>query len=352
MTTLIQHQYRLRRVLIAAMLFGLLLSACLPDLPPPQSTITPILPTSTPTPIPLPTSTLPPLGQSGNPLRLAVVSEEFDQGQLNAAIQLAARLDELTDIRIQAEIYLSHQEVLAGLRNQTIQIAFLPPLTYLLAQRRYQAEVALLTNHFGVYQYGTQFLARNDGRFSIYFDPQSNQSTADGLTALRQFNDLRPCWTEPDSISGFILPAGLLLQNQVSIEPAVIIQSHTAVIRALYTRGICDFGATFAYTGDPRTASSLTDLGDLEDEIIVIWQSDAVIPNTNISYHPRLEEDVRSDLTEAFLEIASTEAGLILLTNALDYEVQALKEVDDSIYDPLRIIIRQTQTDLNAAVGK
>jgi phosphonate transport system substrate-binding protein len=341
----------LKRVCISALIVGLFLSACLPPLPPPQPTITPLPPTATHTPIPVPTSTLPPLGESGNPLRLAVVSENFDQEQFNAAIELSALLDQLTGYRIQAEMYTSYQEVMDGLRNQTVQIAFLPPLTYLLAQRRFAADVALLSNHFGVYQYGSKFLAHKDSNFSVYFDPQTNQSTADGMVALRQFANRRPCWTEPSSTSGFILPEGLLIQNQVTIQPPVIIQSHTAVIRALYARDICDFGATFAYTGDPRTASSLSDLNSVEDEIVVVWQSEAVIPNTNISFHPRIEQ-FREALTEAFLEVASTEEGLALISNAIDYEVQALKAVDDSIYDPLRTIVRDAKTDLNEAIGR
>jgi phosphonate transport system substrate-binding protein len=341
----------LKRVCISAIIVGLFLSACLPPLPPPQPTITPLPPTATPTPIPVPTSTLPPLGESGNPLRLAVVSENFDQEQFDAAIELSAQLDRLTGYRIQAEMYTSYQEVMDGLRNQSVQIAFLPPLTYLLAQRRFSADVALLSNHFGVYQYGSKFLAHKDSNFSIYFNPENNQSTADALVALRQFAGRRPCWTEPSSTSGFILPAGLLVQHQVDTQPAVIIQSHTAIVRALYARDICDFGATFAYTGDPRTASSLSDLNSVEDEIIVVWQSDAVIPNTNISFHPMIVQ-FREALTEAFLEIASTEAGLSLISNAIDYEVQALKAVDDSIYDPLRTIVRDANTDLNGTIGR
>jgi phosphonate transport system substrate-binding protein len=352
MRLIFPHCHQLKRILIAALIAVLLLTACFPPLPSPEATITPILPTPTLTPVPLPTSTLAPIGEEGNPLRLAVVSESFDQNQLNTAIQLAARLDELSGYRIQAEMFSSYDEVVNGLRNQTIQIAFLPPLTYLLAQRRFQAQAALLSNHFGVYQYGSQFLAHRDSQFNIYFDPQTNQSTAEAGTALVQFFDKRPCWTEPDSTSGYIVPAGLLVQYRVPLEPAVLIQSHTSVIRALFTGGICDFGATFAYTGDPRTASSLSDMPGVEDEIVVIWQSDAIIPNTNVSFHPVLEEDVREALTEAFLEVSSTDDGLDLLTNATAYEIQALKVIDDSIYDPLRTIVRQTETDLNTTIGK
>jgi phosphonate transport system substrate-binding protein len=341
----------LRTILFTAILPGLLLSACLPALPPTQATITPLAPTATTAPVALPTP-LPPLGDPGNPLRLAVVSETSDAAQLEAAIQLAARLDELTGVRLQAEIFPTYEDVLLGLRNEVIQIAFLPPLTYLLAQRRNQADVALLINQFGVYQYGSKFLAHKDSQFNIYFDPQTNQSTADAPTALGQLSGKRPCWTETDSISGYILPAGLLEQNQVSTEPAVLIQSHTAVIRALHARGICDFGATFAHTGDPRTASSVADLPGVQEEIVVIWQSDAIIPNTNISYHPSLPDDLRASLTASFLEIASTQEGLTLLTNALAFEVQALRAETDSIYDPLRAMIRYTQTDLNGTVGR
>jgi ABC-type phosphate/phosphonate transport system substrate-binding protein len=91
---------------------------------------------------------------------------------------------------------------------------------------------------------------------------------------------------------------------------------------------------------------------EVDEEIVVIWQSDAIIPNTNVSFHPVLEEDVHEALTEAFLEVSSTDTGLDLLTNATAYEIQALKVIDDSVYDPLRTIVRQTQTDLNTTIGK
>jgi phosphonate transport system substrate-binding protein len=352
MKIFIQQHTPLKRILILIVISGLMLSSCFPSLPSPDATITPIVPTATETPTPMPTSTLPPFGEAGNPVRLAVVSEEFDQEQLDAAINLADRLAQLTGYAIQAEMFSSYQEIIDGLRDQKIQIAFLPPLTYLLAQRRNQARVALLANNFGVYQYGTQFLARSDSPFSIYYDPQSNQSTAEADIALRQFEAHRPCLTEPISISGYILPTGLLSQYQVATAPAVVTQSHTSVIRALYAGGLCDFGATFAYTGDARTASSLSDLAEVDDEIVVVWQSEAVIPNTNISFHPHLAEEISLVITDAFLEIASTEAGLATMTSAVNYEIQALKIVDESIYDPLRGIVRQAQTDLNSTIGR
>jgi hypothetical protein len=40
------------------------------------------------------------------------------------------------------------------------------------------------------------------------------------------------------------------------------------------------------------------------------------------------------------------------MTSAVNYEIQALKIGDESIYDPLRGIIRQAQTDLNSTIGR
>jgi hypothetical protein len=75
----------------------------------------------------LPTSTLAPLGEVGNPLRLAVVAEEFDQIQLNAAIELASQLDSLTGYHIQAEMVSSYTDVVDGCETRPFKLPFCPP---------------------------------------------------------------------------------------------------------------------------------------------------------------------------------------------------------------------------------
>jgi phosphonate transport system substrate-binding protein len=234
------------------------------------------------------------------------------------------------------------------------EIAFLPPLTYLYASERGLVEAALLTNHFGVYEYGTQFLANAEAGFTIYFDPLSGQNSAGPEVALPQFAGKRPCWVDPGSVSGYVVPAGLLATNQITIGTAAFSQSHTAVIRALYIKGVCDFGATFSFTGDPRTASSvLADLPDAIDRIPVVWRSEAVIPNLNISYLTGLSEQTRNNLNQAFVELAAGEEGRSVLTSATGgYEIDALKVVDDSLYDDLRKYSRALELDLSGLLGK
>jgi phosphonate transport system substrate-binding protein len=205
-----------------------------------------------------------------------------------------------------------------------------------------------------VYQYGSQFLANVSSGFTPFFDPISGLSSADAATALEQFRDMRPCWVEPQSASGYILPAGLLQVNGITSQPGVLAQTHTAVVRALYIKGICDFGATFGISGDPRTASAVQqDLPDVMNRVLIIWRSEAVIPNLNLSLLAGLSEADRQTLTTAFLDLSKEEDGKALLSlSAGNYQIDDIKAVQDSIYDPLREVSDALNIDLQDMIGK
>jgi phosphonate transport system substrate-binding protein len=329
----------------------MLLSGCLSATP----TITPgPLQTATPTPLPTATATPMPPGSPENPLILGLVAASADQNLDPAAQDLAGRLALSSKLAVAARVFNSYEALMKALENGETHIAFLPPLTYLYAGQHGLAEAVLLANHFGVYEYGTQFLANAESGFTVYFDPQSGQNSAAADLALAQFSGKRPCWVDPDSASGYILPAGLLLENKIETAVPAFSQSHTAVIRTLYVKGICDFGATFSYTGDPRTASGvLGDLPDAIERIPIIWRSDAFIPNLNISTIAGLNDKTRNALTTAFLDLAGTPEGRLVLSAAAgDYDIEALKAIDDSRYDALRGAAEALDLDLRKLVGK
>jgi phosphonate transport system substrate-binding protein len=347
---------RINAVIILAGLFllaGLLLSACNTDQQPNGRTPTPTL-TLTPTFPPTLTPTPHPLGSTENPFVVGLVSPEEDPQIAAAAVELARQLSDQSGVAVTGRVLTSHAALLQAMGEGSIHITWLPPMTYVYASQRGLAEAALLTNHFGVYQYGAQFLANTERGFQPYFDPISGLNSADAMTALQQFDGLRPCWVEPLSVSGYIVPAGLMAANNYQTQTPVFIQSQTAVIRALYIRGICDFGATFAISGDPRTASAVqVDLPDVMNRILVIWRSDAVIPNLNISYLAGLSEGNRLTLNNAFLEIASSQDGLALLElSAGNYEIAELRAIDDSLYNPLRVLIQAANINPLEMIGR
>jgi phosphonate transport system substrate-binding protein len=313
----------------------------------PTLTMTATLPpTLTPTPVPL--------GRPENPFVIGLVSETEDPQIEAAANELALQIANLSGLSVRGMVYPSYQALLDDLSFGKVHIAWLPPLTYLFASQSGLAEVALLTNHFGVYEYGTQFLANIESMFVPYHDPISGLNMVDGPTALAQFQDMRPCWVDPLSASGYVLPAGLLKEYGINTAPAVLTQNHPAVVRALYVKGICDFGATYAISGDPRTASAVQeDLPDATDRVIIIWRTDPVIPNLNLSFIAGLSESNRLDLTNAFLDLAKTPEGKSLLSlSAGNYQIEEVKVVEDDIYDPLRQAAEALEADLREFIGK
>jgi phosphonate transport system substrate-binding protein len=321
-----------------------------------SSTSTPtVTPTNNPsgTQEPTPTATPEPLGSPANPLILGLVKPDSGADISASADELAKQLDALAGYSVKATVFTSYPLLLAGLEEGKVHIVMLPPFTYLRARQLKLAEAALLSNHLGVFQYGTQFMAHVDSGFQSFFDPTQNQSTGDASAALKQFQGKRPCWVEPQSASGYIVPLGLLNQNQIKVPDGVVAQSHNAVVRALYVKGICDFGASFSTYGDPRTSSAVQqDLKDVMDKVLIIWRSEPIIPNLNVSYLPEIPVDMRQNISKAFTDLSDGSDGKSLLGKATDYDIQGFKTADDGAYDALRNLVEQNRIELETLVGK
>ncbi len=342
--------FRHLSLLIAILMAVFLMSAC-------QETGGDSTPTADipATPAPSPSPTPAPLGSQANPIVIGFLLESgSDSRNTNAMDEIAQGIAEATGLSVISSTYGEPLALFTALEEGQAHLAWLHPLTYIYARERNLVEVGLLTNHFGSYYYGSQFLANIQSGFFSYFDPNINQSTADAATALFQLHGRRPCWVDPGSISGYILPLGILEANGIETQPAVIAQTHTAVIRALYIKGVCDFGATFAISGDPRTSSAvLDDLTDAGDRVIVIWQSEADIPNLNLSYANEVPAATVRAINEWFIEFIKSGHGKSTLTRALNgYDVQDLRVVDDSIYDPLRSAVDLAGADVSQWVGR
>jgi phosphonate transport system substrate-binding protein len=294
-----------------------------------------------------------PLGSQGNPLRMGYVIDPANAESPLAGANLAARLGELTGYSVELAPHADYITLMTSLYNEQVHMVWLPPVTSLAAQKSGLADAALIVNHFGVYAYGTQFLANVNQEATTYFDPVTNLNTADPVTALGQFAGLRPCWTEPESISGYILPAGILSQIGVISQPAVWSQTSSAVIRSLYVEGVCEFGATFAISGDPRTSSEILDnLPDVMSKVEVIWRSEPIIPNLSLSFTPPVDEKLAKELNAAWQEIDQQPEALAWLSTMLDYDVQAVRGIDNSYFDALRTYLDILQIDPHSLIGK
>ena len=354
---------RVRRVFFILLTACLLLSACKSqDTPAPGPTPTrdtgtlpaaTRAPQLTSSPFPTATATPPPLGSPGNPIIIGLLMAQSNPLVTTGGEQLATQLSQITGYTFQAQPFDSYPAILAALETGRVQVTWLPPFTYILAHNKGLVDAALMSNHFGTYAYGAMFLANQDSGFTPFFDPNTNQNTADAGPALRQFEGKLPCWVEPKSASGYIVPAGLFAMEKISLQSPVLIQSFNSVVRALYVKQLCDFGATYAISGDPRTASAIQlAFPDVMNKVVVIWRTDAVIPNLGLVYQTHLPKAIRQLLTDALLHWVKTDAGKAALTNANQYDIGDFKTIDDSFYDPLRAYLQASAVDLTTLVGR
>ncbi len=354
-----ENTFNTARCLLALLILVTgLLSACTPATPTPAPTTTPSTtplplesqtPTRESTPRPTLTPTLPPLGDEGNPVKIGFILRPELVEQEEAAEDIAFLIAEDTGYAVEASFYPDFISLSSAIMDGDLDLFWLAPFEYLYLNWEGAAEIVLVTNHLGVYAYGVQFMAHIDRGFTPYYDPETGQSDGNMIIALQQFAGTRPCLINPDSIPGYFVPMGLLANASTPTRDPVFAYDYSAVVRALYIQGICDFGVGYALIGDPRTAGDVQqDLPDVQEQVQVIWQSEGIIPNLNLSTSTNLPLNIEYRLKEAFLNLSETEEGLTLITTALDYQVDALKEVSDQFYNPLRDAIVPLEPDLEA----
>jgi phosphonate transport system substrate-binding protein len=315
------------------------ISGCNPINTEVQETPTIARPTATLHPTRIPTTY--PLGTSENPIIIAHLVESNSDSIQNLGKPLMDTLMQSTNLEIQYLVYDDPKQAFSDLRNAKIHFIWLQPLTYLAAYQRDLIYPLFVTNHYGIYKYGTQFLANKSSGYVQYFDPASNQNTTSEEFALTQFDGDRPCWTDPSSLSGTIVPFGILSKNGIQFLPPTYLISHSSVVRALYIKGICDFGATFAYSGDPRTSSQvISDLPDALDQIEILWQSDPIIPSLSFNASQQLPQDIIEKIADSLFQVSKQEDGPALITESLNYDVQGLMSIDNDFYDPLKELVQ------------
>ncbi len=262
---------------------------------------------------------------------------------------IAAKLSEMTGLTIKTVVPTNYAAMIEAMGAGQAHIGWLAPVQYIVAHGKGYADVALATIRNGSDHYGFQFIANaawtdKDGNtLTSYYDAATAANTADAATALAQFADKKPCWTDPLSSSGYVLPSGLLKSLEIKTKSGAWVQGHPTVIKSVYLspKGeICDFGATYI---DARSAVT-ADFPDVNDKVVIIWVSEPFIPNDNVSFASGLSAELREKIAKALLDLAGTEDGRALLKSG-GYSIEGLKEADDTFYDEFRVYLEASGID-------
>jgi phosphonate transport system substrate-binding protein len=328
-------------LLVAALVLG----ACAQATP----TEAPVVPTEVPTVAPPPPTEVP-LGSPDKPIIMALAPSANTQELMAGGEAIAAKLTELTGYTISVTVPTNYAALIEAMGSGNAQIGWLPTVPYIVAYQKGYATVGLVTLRNGADHYAFEFLVNqakiDDGTFKVYYDAATGKNTADAATALAQFGGKRPCYTDPLSSSGYLVPAGFLATSGIKTLAGAWVQGHPTVVKSVYLspKGeICDFGTVYV---DARTAVT-KDFPDVNDKVAIVFVSDPIIPNDTVSFVAGMDPTMRQKLVDALLKLASTDEGLQLLKDG-GYSIGGLKAVDDSFYDEYRVYLESINFDINS----
>jgi phosphonate transport system substrate-binding protein len=328
------------------LLLAFLLTACNLPLAPFRATATPGGPSVTPTM----DLTRTPLGTSTNPIVVALPPSASSAAQESAQAMIA-QLSEMSALSFVTVTPSSYTELVAELGAGRVHVAWLPPFPYLLAVQKGYADAPMAATIEGRDRVASEFLvnARLLGLtgFKTYYNPASGENITDAASALAQFKNKIPCWTDAYSAEGYVVPLGLLKENHVRTRPGAFLQGDLTVVKSLHLDpegGICQFGATYA---DARSLLAV-DQPDVKDRVVIVWMTDPIVPYDAVVYASGLDADMRTRLTAALMTMAQTEQGSASMFGA--YGCDGLKFADDSAYDELRHYLQLSGLNLSALV--
>ena len=329
------------------------LSAC--NMPTPDTSATETPATASPastddgsgiaTPTDVPTER-PELGQPGNPILLALPPSQIMDGEvISNGQQLAALLEEQSGFRIVAVAPSSYTDLIEALRIGNAHIGGLPPYALVKAYGQGAVTAAFASTENESATYGAQFLARSD-RFESFFDPNAGRNFKEPTDALAQFSGKKPCWTTPDSLSGYRLPSGILNWYQIPVQEGAFVQSHFSVVRAIVLGSVCDFGATYI---DAREYPVLADeYPHIMDEVIVVWQIPPLIPYDGLFLSTTLPAETRLQLIAALQQVALSGEGQRLIKSL--YNIENMIPVEDIFYTEFVRYITASNADWDSLV--
>ncbi len=316
------------------------------------ATPTAVPPTAVPQPTKVPPTAVPPtavpttnpLGTSAMPIVMAFAPSTSTQTLSTGGQALADSLKAATGYEFSVTVPTNYAALIEAMGSGNAQIGWLPPAAYIVAKAKGYADVAVVAMRNGSDHYGFQYIANVAQGFTAYYDPATGKDTADAATALAQFAGKKPCWTDPLSASGYLVPSGFLASSGIKTSAGAWVQGHPTVVKSVYLspKGeICNFGATYVPMPDITA-----DFPDAASKVVTIWISDPIIPNDTVAFGASVPADIRAKITDALIQIGSTADGQKLLKGA-GYNWGGVEKVDDSFFDAFRVYLQSIKFDFN-----
>ena len=312
------------------------------------------------------------VGTSDNPVQVLFVPSVSATAITSGGDIMAAALKEATGLEFEVVVptsYAATIEAMCAARDTSM--GFIPGLGYVLASELCGVDVSFAAVRFGLDVYYAQFIARRDS----------------GIETIADLDGKTWAYPDPGSTSGYLAPLPMLEEAGITVAEEVTGLGHTGTVRAVYN-GEADFGTTFfsppllaegtweygdapdipddlvpecavtpedrLFCGDIRVLDARAGLREEAPDIVQqvkIIDISVPIPNDTLSFGPDFPADLRTQIEEALVAFAETDAWEESIGNADFYDWSGLAPTNDAAYDPVRVMVEAADIDLENVGG-
>jgi len=361
--------------LSVVMMASVLLAACAPATPvatevPPTEAPTAVPPTAEPTAVPEPA-----IGSPEHPIKVLFVPSVDANIIVTGGQVMADALNKATGLTFEVTVPTSYAATIEEMcASPADTMAFIPGLGYAIASQLCGVDVAFKAIRFGYPVYWAEYIVARDSKF---------QTLADLQGAKWGYGD-------QGSTSGYMVPTVELAAAGITPGEQVQTGGHNQTVTAVYN-GEVDFGTVFysvplnpdgkpVFTYDDYLAGKVTpDMYELPADVIPNCAPDAegkkllcdgwrvldaranirteapdvmqkvrilavsaAIPNDTLSFGPDFPADVRTQIEDALVAFAQTEAWGTSIGSADFYGWSGIEAATDAEYDVVRNMVQAT----------
>ena len=265
-----------------------------------------------------------------NKITIAFVPSVESQTIIEQLAAFDADLSARLGTKVKSDVMPNYAACVEAMGTGQVDVAFLPPMAYVLGHSRYGIDVLLKVERKGKTVYRGEIIVRNDS----------------GINTIEDLEGKKIAFVEASSASGHLYAKALLREHGIDVDKekdAVLFTgSHPSVVQAVL-QGTVDAGACYE---DARDQVKDIAPGVMEETKIIAYTAD--IPADTVSVRREVPSELRGRIAEALKEMATGKEGVLYAI----YQIEKLHDATDADYEPLREVGKTLGIDFAEYVDK
>ena len=257
-------------------------------------------------------------GRPETPLTIVFTPSRDPTALKEAGDAFAKTLAELSGVPVRALVASDYAGVIEALRSKRVELAFVHPVGYVLANREAGCRILVRDIWGGKTAYTARFYVRKDR----------------GIRSVEDLRGKTVAFVDPASSSGYIYPMVMLIKldlvrdrdPKTFFKDALFSGTHEAALQAVL-HGRVDAAASFdkapeLHLKDPALIAQIGFVGETPE-----------IPEAGICVRPGVPDETVARLKRALLSIKAPQHAALLKQI---YDIDGFVEADDRDYQPVR----------------